>query len=56
MGLREYLLREIKEVQSGLRERLTFSPVEDYVTYRQLIGEIHGLQRVIKMIEELPDE
>ena len=56
MGLKEYLLNEIEKDQEALREALAFSPVEDYPTYRERVGEIRGLQRVIRLIEDLPDE
>lgn len=56
MGLREYLVSEIRKDQEALKEQLAFSPVEDYAKYREIIGEIRGLQRVIRLIEDLPDE
>jgi len=56
LGLREYLLNEIKKDQSALKESLAFKPVEDYPAYRETVGEIRGLQRVIRLIEDLPDE
>ena len=56
MGLREYLLNEIHKDQEALKESLSFKPVEDYPAYREAVGEIRGLQRVIRLIEDLPDE
>jgi hypothetical protein len=54
--LTEYLLNELQKDQSALKERLAFSPVEDYAAYKELVGEIRGLQRAIRLIEDLPDE
>ena len=56
MGLKEYLLNEIEKDQEALKESLAFNPVEDYPAYRERVGEIRGLQRVIRLIEDLPDE
>lgn len=56
MALKEYLLNEIEKIQEALKESLSFNPVEDYPTYRDRVGEIRGLQRVIRLIEDLPDE
>jgi len=56
LSLREYLLNEIKKDQLALKESLAFKPVEDYSAYREAVGEIRGLQRVIRLIEDLPDE
>lgn len=56
MALRDYLLSELKKDQEALKESLAFNPVEDYPTYRERLGEIRGLQRVIRLIEDLPDE
>ena len=56
MGLREYLVSEIKKEQEALKERLAFNPVEDFLTSKETVGEIRGLQRVVRLIEDLPDE
>ncbi len=56
MGLRDYLLDELKKQQESLKDRLAFSPVEDYASYREIVGEIRAFQRLIRAIEELPDE
>jgi hypothetical protein len=56
LGLREYLVSELEKEQEALKERLAFSPVEDYPAYREITGEIRGLQRVIRLIKDLPDE
>ena len=56
MPLIDYLLGEIKKDQTALKDTLAFSPVEDYPTYREIVGEIRGLQRVIRLLEDLPDD
>jgi len=56
LGLQEYLKKELEKVQTGLKERLAFSPFEDYALYREAVGEIRVLQRAIRLIEDLPDE
>ena len=56
MALRDYLLNEIEKDQEALKEALAFNPVEDYPAYRERVGEIRGLQRVIRLLEDLPDE
>ncbi len=56
MPLIDYLLGEIRKDQTALKEKLAYSPVEDYPTYREIVGEIRGLQRVIRILEDLPDD
>jgi hypothetical protein len=56
LALRDFLLNEINKDQQALKDALAFKPVEDYATYREMVGEIRGLQRVIRLIEDLPDE
>lgn len=56
MGLREYLVNELTKEQDALKDRLAFRPVEDYPAYREVVGEIRALQRLIRVIEDLPDE
>jgi hypothetical protein len=52
----DYLLTELNKDQQALIEKLAFSPVEDYPSYCSLVGEIRGLQRAIRLIEDLPDD
>ena len=56
MALKDYLLSELKKEQEALKERSAFNPVEDFLTYKETVGEIRGLQRVVRLIEDLPDE
>ncbi len=56
MPLIDYLLGEIRKDQTALKEKLAFSPVEDYPMYREIVGEIRGLQRMIRILEDLPDD
>lgn len=56
MALRDYLINELTKEQDALKDRLAFSPVEDYPAYREVVGEIRALQRLIRIIEDLPDE
>ncbi len=56
MALRDYLLSELKKEQEVLKERIAFNPVEDYSAYREVVGEIRAFQRLIRIIEDLPDD
>jgi hypothetical protein len=56
LGLKEYLLDEIRKEQGALKDRIAFNPVEDYHAYREAVGEIRAFQRLIRVIEDLPDE
>ena len=56
MDLKQYLKNEILREQQAITESFSFHAVEDYATYKERVGEIRGLQRVIRMIEDLPDE
>ena len=56
MDLKELILKQISEDQAGIIESLAFNPVDSHEKYLQATGEIKGLQRVIKFLEDLPDE
>lgn len=56
MALRDYLLSELQKEQELLKESIAFNPVEDYATYREVVGQIRAFQRLIRIIEDLPDE
>lgn len=56
MRLQDYLLNELRKDQTALKDKLAFSPVEDFATYKELVGEIRGIQRAIRKLEDLPDE
>jgi len=56
LALKDYLLDELKKEQQALKERISFSAVEDYPAYREAVGEIRAFQRLIRIIEDLPDE
>lgn len=56
MALRDYLLSELRKEQDALKDRIVFKPVEDYPTYRELVGEVRTFQRLIRIVEDLPDE
>ena len=55
MDLKELILTQIKEDQKSIADSLVFKPVEREV-YLQAVGEIKGLQRIIRLLEDLPDE
>jgi hypothetical protein len=56
LGLAEHLINEVRKEQKALIDSLAFRPVEDYSAYREAIGEIRGLQRVIRLLEDLPND
>jgi hypothetical protein len=56
LALRDYLLSELQKEQESLKESIAFNPVEDYATYREVVGQIRAFQRLIRIIEDLPDE
>ena len=56
MDFKEWLAKEIKSEQRLLIESVAFQPASDYAAYREMLGEIKGLQRVIRLLEDLPDE
>jgi hypothetical protein len=56
LDLKELILKQISEDQAGIIESLAFNPVKNMDEYNRLVGEIKGLQRVIKFLEDLPDE
>ena len=56
MDFKEWLIAEIKGEQKSLIDSVAFQPAPDYASYRELLGEIKGLQRVIRILEDLPDE
>ena len=56
MELKELILKQISEDQSGIIESLAFNPVSNMDEYNRMVGEIKGLQRVIRLLEDLPDD
>jgi hypothetical protein len=56
LALKDYLLSELQKEQEALKESIAFNPVEDYPTYREVVGQIRAFQRLIRIIEDLPDE
>lgn len=56
MELKEFLKAEIVKEQQSLIDAIAFKPCPDYPTYREAIGEIRGLQRVIRYLEDLPND
>jgi hypothetical protein len=56
LDFKEWLVKEIKAEQRLLIDSVAFQPAPDYSAYRELLGEIKGLQRIIRLLEDLPDE
>lgn len=56
MELKEFLKAEIVKEQQSLIDAIAFKPCNDYPAYREAVGEIRGLQRVIRYLEDLPDD
>ena len=56
MDLAEYLHKELKIQQAALADSLAHGAAKEYSQYREIVGEIKGINRAIKMIEELPRE
>ncbi|MGI9269895.1 MAG: hypothetical protein ACR2PE_05160 [Porticoccus sp.] len=54
--LKELLIKQISEDQAGIIDSLAFNPVDNHEKYLQLVGEIRGLQRVLRFLEDLPNE
>ena len=56
MELKHYLHRELSKDQEALKDTLAFNPVEDFASYREIVGEIRGIQRELRLLEDLPDD
>ena len=56
MEFKEWLIKEIRSEQRSLIDSVAFQPAPDYASYREVLGEIKGLQRVVRLLEDLPDE
>ena len=56
MELKEYLVKELDKTKDSLIESIVYRTKEDYAVYRETIGEIRGIQRSIRLIQDLPDE
>jgi hypothetical protein len=56
LEFKEWLIKEIKSEQRSLIDSVAFQPSEDFPGYRERVGEIRGLQRVIRILEDLPDD
>ena len=56
MDLKEFLKAEIVKEQKSLIDAIAFKPCNDYPAYREAVGEIRGLQRVIRYLEDLPND
>lgn len=56
MDLKEFLETEIVNEQKALIDAIAFNPAADYSSYREIVGEIRGLQRVIRILKDLPDD
>jgi hypothetical protein len=56
LEFKEWLIKEIKSEQRSLIEAVAFQPAPDFPNYRERVGEIKGLQRVIRILEDLPDD
>ena len=56
MEFKEWLIKEVRSEQRSLIDSVAFQPAPDYASYREVLGEIKGLQRVVRLLEDLPDE
>lgn len=56
MEFKEWLIKEIRNEQRILADAIAFQPAQEYPEYRERVGEIRGLQRVIRILEDLPDD
>lgn len=56
MDLAEYLHKELKNQRAALADSLAHGTARDFSHYREMVGEIKGINRAIQMIEELPRE
>jgi hypothetical protein len=50
----ELLHKQIKEQQTALADSVARGSAKDFESYRETVGEIKGLQRVLRMIEDMP--
>ncbi len=55
MDLKELILTQVKNDQNSIKDSLIHKAVDREV-YLLGVGEIKGLQRVIRLLEDLPDE
>lgn len=56
MDLTEYLHKELKNQQDALVDSLAHGTAKDYPQYREIVGEIKGISRALRTIEELPSD
>lgn len=56
MDLKEFLETEIAKEQEALISAVAYKPAPDYPSYRETVGEIRGLQRVLRILKDLPDD
>ena len=56
MDLKEFLETEIAKEQEALISAVAYKPAPDYPSYRETVGEIRGLQRVVRILKDLPDD
>jgi hypothetical protein len=56
LGIQGVANKRIKNEQRSLIEAVAFQPAPDFPNYRERVGEIKGLQRVIRILEDLPDD
>ncbi len=55
MDLKELMLKQIKSDQNSITDSLIHKAVDREI-YLQGVGEIKGLQRVVRLLEDLPDD
>ena len=55
MDLRELIINQMKDEIKRIGDSLIYKAVDREV-YLLAVGEIKGLQRVIRLLEDLPDE
>lgn len=56
MELAEHLLKELKTQRDALADSLAHGTAKDFAQYRELVGEVKGVNRAIRLIEELPSD
>ncbi len=54
MDLPEYLHKELKAQRDALADSLAHGTAKDFPHYREMVGEVKGINRAIRLIEELP--
>jgi hypothetical protein len=56
LDLAEYLHKELKAQKDALADSLAHGTAKDFPHYREMVGEIKGINRALRLIEETPRE